>query len=205
MERLRRSRTKISLLALAILLAAGVLARSLWLPALGYALVHDDGPAKADLVVVLGGDYYGRRILKGAELVRQGYAPAALVSGAAGFYGAYECDLAIPFAVRHGYPPEYFIPFPNQALSTREEASLALPELRRRNVRSFLLVTSDYHTARAARLYRAASRAAGGGPVMRVVAAPDEFFRPDSWWRSRQAQKTVFAEWCKTIASAFGI
>jgi hypothetical protein len=40
---------------------------------------------------------------------------------------------------------------------------------------------------------------------MRVVAAPDEFFRPDSWWRSRQAQKTVFAEWCKTIASAFGI
>ena len=205
MERLRRSRTKISLLALAILLAAGVLARSLWLPALGYALVHDDGPAKADLVVVLGGDYYGRRILKGAELVRQGYAPAALVSGPAGFYGAYECDLAIPFAVRHGYPPEYFIPFPNQALSTREEASLALPELRRRNVRSFLLVTSDYHTARAARLFRAALRAAGGGPAMRVVAAPDEFFRPDSWWRSRQAQKTVFAEWCKTIASAFGI
>ena len=205
MERLRRSRTKISLLALAILLAAGVLARSLWLPALGYALVHDDGPAKADLVVVLGGDYYGRRILKGAELVRQGYAPAALVSGPAGFYGAYECDLAIPFAVRHGYPPEYFIPFPNQALSTREEASLALPELRRRKVRSFLLVTSDYHTARAARLFRAALRAAGGGPAMRVVAAPDEFFRPDSWWRSRQAQKTVFTEWCKTIASAFGI
>ena len=205
MKRLRRSRTKISLLALAILLAAGVLARSLWLPALGYALIHDDGPAKADLVVVLGGDYYGRRILKGAELVRQGYAPAVLVSGPAGFYGAYECDLAIPFAVRHGYPPEYFIPFPNQALSTREEAALVLPELRRRNVGSFLLVTSDYHTARAARLYRAALRAAGGGPAMRVVAAPDEFFRPDSWWRSRQAQKTVFAEWCKTIASAFGI
>ena len=205
MERRRRSRTKISLLALAIILAGGVLARSLWLPALGYALVHDDGPAKADLVVVLGGDYYGRRILKAAELVRQGYAPAALVSGPAGFYGAYECDLAIPFAVRHGYPSEYFIPFPNQALSTREEASLAMPELRRRNVRSFLLVTSDYHTARAARIFRAALRASPGGPAMRVVAAPDEFFRPDSWWRSRQAQKTVFTEWCKTIASAFGI
>jgi uncharacterized SAM-binding protein YcdF (DUF218 family) len=204
-ERRRRSRTKISLLALAILLAAGVLARSRWLPALGYALVHDDGPAKADLVVVLGGDYYGLRILKGAELVRQGYAPAALVSGPSGFYGAYECDLAIPFAVRHGYPREYFIPFPNQALSTREEAALVGPELRRRNVRSFLLVTSDYHTARAARLYRAAWRAAGGGPAMRVVAAGDEFFRPDSWWRTRQGQKVFFMEWCKTIASAFGI
>ena len=205
MERRRRSKTGIFVLALAVLLAAAALARSWWLPALGYALIHDEGPAKADLIVVLAGDPYGLRILKGAELVRQGYAPAALVSGAAGFYGAYECDLAIPFAVRHGYPPEYFIPFPNQALSTREEAGLALPELRRRNVRSFLLVTSDYHTARAARLFRAALRASPGGPAMRVVAAPDEFFRPDSWWRSRQAQKTVFTEWCKTIASAFGI
>jgi uncharacterized SAM-binding protein YcdF (DUF218 family) len=204
-ERRRRSKTKIFLLALAVLLAAGVLARSWWLPALGYALVHDDGPAKADLVVVLAGDTYGLRILKGAELVRQGYAPAALVSGPSGFYGVYECDLAIPFAMRHGYPREYFIPFPNQALSTREEAGLVLAELRRRNVRSFLLVTSDFHTARAGRIYRAALRAAGGGPAMRVASAADEFFRPDSWWRTRQAQKTFFVEWCKTIASVIGI
>jgi len=201
----RRSKTKIFLLALAVLLAAGALARSWWLPALGYALIHDEGPAKADLAVVLAGDEYGHRILKGAGLVRQGYAPAALVSGAPGFYGGHESDLAIPFAVRYGYPPEYFIPFPNQALSTSEEAAVVLAELRRRKVRSFLLVTSDFHTARAARVYRAALRAEGGGPAMRVAAAPDEFFRPDSWWRTREAQKIVFMEWCKTIAWAFGI
>jgi uncharacterized SAM-binding protein YcdF (DUF218 family) len=204
-ERRRRSKIKIFLLAAIIFLAAGLLAHSWWLPALGYALVQDDGPARADLVVVLAGDYYGLRILKGGELVRQGWAPAALVSGAPGFFDAHECDLAIPFAVRHGYPPEYFIPFPNQALSTREEADAVLAELRRRNVRSFLLVTSDYHTARAARVYRAALRAAGGGPSMRVAAAPDKFFHSDSWWRTRQARKTVFMEWCKTIASALGI
>jgi uncharacterized SAM-binding protein YcdF (DUF218 family) len=192
-------------LALAVLLVAGVLARSWWLPALGYALVRDEGPAKADLVVVLAGDSFGHRILKAAELVRQGYAPAALVSGPYGFYGAYESDLAIPFAMRHGYPPEYFIPFPNQALSTREEAVVVLAELRRRHVRSFLLVTSDYHTARAARIVRAALRAAGGAPAMRVESAADEYFRPDSWWRTREAQKTCFTEWCKTIASAFGL
>ena len=192
-------------MGLAVLLAAGALARSWWLPALGYALVRADGPAKADLVVVLAGDPYGHRVLKGGDLVRQGYAPAALVSGPFGFYGAYESDLAIPFAVRHGYPREYFIPFPNQALSTRDEAGLVLAELRRRNARSFLLVTSDYHTARAARTFRAALRAEGGGPAMRVVSAMDEFFRPDSWWRSRQAQKLFFSEWSKTVASAFGI
>ena len=80
-----------------------------------------------------------------------------------------------------------------------------LAELRRRNVRSFLLVTSDYHTARAARVFRAALRAEGGGPAMRVVSAADEYFRPDSWWRTRQAQKTFLTEWCKTFASAFGV
>ena len=43
------------------------LARSLWLPALGRALVTDQGPAKADVIVVLGGDYQGSRILKAAD------------------------------------------------------------------------------------------------------------------------------------------
>jgi hypothetical protein len=40
---------------------------------------------------------------------------------------------------------------------------------------------------------------------MRTVTAPDEYFHPDSWWRSREGQKTVFFEWSKTVATALGI
>ena len=40
---------------------------------------------------------------------------------------------------------------------------------------------------------------------MRVIAAPDENFHWDSWWRSREAQKIFYMEWSKTIASVFGI
>ncbi|HUI54358.1 MAG TPA: YdcF family protein [Bryobacteraceae bacterium] len=192
------------LIVLLLLLAVLFFAQSLWLPAVAYALIHDDGPAKADLAVVLGGDYYGHRILKAAELVRQGDVRAVLVSGPPGFYGAHETDLAIPFAVRHGYPAECFIAFQHSELSTRGEVRVILAELRRRDVRSVLLVTSDFHSARAARLLRAAERAAGGGPAFRTVAVPDEFFHPGSWWRSRQGQKTVFLEWSKTVATAFG-
>ena len=54
------------LAACLVLAAAAILSRSLWLPALGYALVHDDGPAKADIAVVLAGDYEGHRIEKAA-------------------------------------------------------------------------------------------------------------------------------------------
>ena len=87
-----------ALLALAVVLP---ITHTAWLTALGNRLVREDGPAKADLAVVLAGDKYGNRILKGAELVSRGYVPAVLVSGP-GLYNTYECDMAIEFAVREG-------------------------------------------------------------------------------------------------------
>ena len=197
---------RLKLLAACLILAAAlVLSRSLWLPWLGYALVHDEGPAKADIAVVLAGDYRGHRIEKAAGLIRDGYVPAALISGPPGFYGLHESDYAIAYAIRRGFPAQWFIALPHSALSTRDEAIFVLAELRRRNVGSFLLVTSDYHTARARRIFLAAERAMGGGPAMRTVAVPDEYFRPDSWWRNREGQKTVFFEWSKTVATALGM
>jgi uncharacterized SAM-binding protein YcdF (DUF218 family) len=193
------------LVAILVIAVLAILARSLWLPVFGYALIHDDGPAKADIAVVLAGDYSGRRILKAAELIRGGYVPAALVSGPEGFYGQNESDLEVQYAVSRGCPAGWFISFPDSALSTRDEARLILPELRRRGVHSFLLVTSDYHTGRAGRIFRSAAKATGGGLTMREVAAPDAYFHADSWWRNREAQKTVFTEWCKTLATAIGI
>jgi uncharacterized SAM-binding protein YcdF (DUF218 family) len=178
---------------------------SWWLPAFGWALVHDERPAQADIAVVLAGDYYGHRILRAAELIRQGYVPAALVSGPRGFYGRHECDFEIDFAVHHGNPAQWFIPFPEDALSTREEAAAILPALRQRKVHRMLLVTSDYHTARALRIFQSTSRSQGGGIEIRAVAAPDEYFRAASWWRTRQSQKITFDEWTKTIAAAVGL
>ncbi len=172
-----------------------------WLTALGRGLVRSEEPVRADVAVVLGGDYYGHRILTASELVRAGYVPRVLVSGPMGFYGHFECDLAVAFAVRFGYPVQWYIRFPNAATSTSDEARLIVPELRRRGVRRFLLVTSNFHTARAARLFRRA----GSDLEMRVVAAPDEYFQPETWWRSRQARKTVFLEWSKTAAESIGL
>jgi uncharacterized SAM-binding protein YcdF (DUF218 family) len=193
------------LIACAGLLAGLTLTSSLWLSALGGALVHDDGPAKADIAVVLGGDYWGNRILTAAGLVRAGYVPAVLVSGPPGFYGVNECDAAIRFAVGKGFPAQWFIPAPHSGLNTRDESRALLEDMRRRKVRSFLLVTSDYHTARSRHLFLAAERSMGGGPSIRVVASPDQFFTAGGWWRSREGRKTAFMEWFKTITGAVGI
>jgi uncharacterized SAM-binding protein YcdF (DUF218 family) len=169
---------------------------------MGQLLIHNDGPAKADIGVVLAGDDFGFRVVKSAELVRDGYIPAVLVSGPPYFH-IHESDVAIAYAVSKGFPAGWFIPFPNDARSTREEAAVILPELQRRGIRRFLLVTSDYHTARAGRIYRA-QLPSHGNLQMQVVAAPDAYFRANSWWRDRDAQKIVFFEWSKTVATALG-
>ena len=190
-----------ALLALAVVLP---ITHTAWLTALGNRLVREDGPAKADLAVVLAGDKYGNRILKGAELVSRGYVPAVLVSGP-GLYNTYECDMAIEFAVRQGSPPQWFIRLPHHADSTSEEAWQVLHYLASHNIRSILLVTSDYHTARAGRIYRKAIRNGNAGIQMRVVAAPDRWFHPDSWWKSREGRKIFVMEWAKTVAAGWGV
>jgi uncharacterized SAM-binding protein YcdF (DUF218 family) len=194
-------------LALAVLVvgAAVYLARDAWLVAIGRALIHDDGAARADIVVVLAGDPWGYRLTKGAELVRDGYAPRVLVSGPPGIYGVNEADAAIRFAIAKGYPAEWFIPLYHTGLSTREEAVAVLDALEQRHIRSFLLVTSNYHTARARRVFLASERRRGGGPDLRMVASSDRYFNAANWWRNREGQKIEFLEWTKTLVSVFGI
>jgi uncharacterized SAM-binding protein YcdF (DUF218 family) len=192
---------------LAILLVGVVLSLtpSLWLPIVGRILVYDDGPGQADIAVVLAGDHSGARIIGAAELARRGYVPAVLVSGPPGFYGIDEADAAIRFIVAKGYPAEWFIPLKHGGMSTYEEAQFVMDELARRKVRSFILVTSNFHTRRARRIYLAAERRRGGGPAMRVVSIPDKDYDPVDWWRTRQGWKTAFLEWTKLVTGMLGI
>ncbi len=182
-------------------LAAVVALHPAWLRLLGAWLLKGEEPFRAEAVVVLAGDGYGHRIRTAAELVRQGYAPKVLVSGPDGLYGYHECDLAIPYATKLGYPAAWFVPLPNSANSTRAEARALLAECRRRNIRKFMVVTSTYHTRRAGSIFRWLAPEA----ELRVVAAPDPLFDPRSWWRTRAGLKIVLLEWEKTIAGWLGI
>jgi uncharacterized SAM-binding protein YcdF (DUF218 family) len=188
-------------LALALAVLAGILFHAKIFAALGSYLVREEQPKQADLALVLAGDATGNRVLRAAELVRQGYVPKVVVSGPSGVYGLYECDLAIPFAVRAGYPESYFIHFEHDAHSTQEEAVNSASELKKLGAKHVLLVTSDYHTRRAGRILKAAAPDID----FTVVAAPDKYFSPGSWWHNREGQKTFLFEWEKTVANWFGV
>jgi uncharacterized SAM-binding protein YcdF (DUF218 family) len=185
--------TALILVAAAILL---VLFRAPVLAALGNFLIKAGPPQKADLIVVPGGDGFGHRILKAGELIKEGWAPQALISGPNGNYGIYECDLAIPFAVRAGDPESYFLHLEHTARSTADEAQVVVKKLREMGAKRVILVTSNYHTRRAGKIFR---RAAPDIDFF-VVAAPDEFFKPDSWWHDREGSKIFLYEWMKTVA-----
>jgi uncharacterized SAM-binding protein YcdF (DUF218 family) len=171
------------------------------LGALGGYLVRAGPPQQADAALVLAGDGWGHRILTAAQLEREGFVRKVLVSGPDGAYGLHECDLAIPFAIKHGYPESYFVHLESSARSTLTEAQAILPVIRGMGIHRLILVTSNFHTRRAGAIYR---RLAPDLTIL-VVAAPDQNFTPNGWWHNREAQKTFLMEWEKTVANWIGL
>ncbi len=197
----RRSLSPINLALLAVVILLVILTHALWMGWMGAFLVDSERPLHADVIVVLAGDPFGHRILRGAELATEGYAPKVLVSGPAGIYGMHESELAIPFAVKHGYSNALFIAVPHSAHSTEEEAQALLPALEKLKTRTVIVVTSDYHTRRRSRILH--SR--WPGIEVHMVAAADEYFSASGWWHTREGRKTFFLECTKTLASLVGI
>ncbi len=198
MPRAFRSRPlRVALLLLGVLILAAALA----IPYAGPALEKSEAPRTADAALVMAGDGYGDRMRTAAELVRRGLVPKVYVSGPEGFYGLHEDELAIAWAIKRGYPASWFIPLPMKATSTREEAAIVVPRLRHDGVRSLLVVTNDYHTGRAGRVWREAAPDIN----ITIVSAPDALFELRHWWRTREGRKTVFYEWTKVIADRLGL
>jgi len=153
-------------------------------------------PRKADLILVLGGDWTGGRILRAGELVRQGIAPKVFVSGAAVYFGRPEFDLQIDYAVSRGYSRDSFtgVQLPN--LSTADEAATELRIFRRMGVRRLLIVTHPWHTARALRIFRRSA------PDMEIRATgiEDRHWHGGYWWTDREGRKIWLLEAAKTAA-----
>jgi uncharacterized SAM-binding protein YcdF (DUF218 family) len=82
-----------------------------------------------------------------------------------------------------------------------DEARADIQQLRALGVHKYILVTSPYHTARAARIFRRE----GVGLEMHTVSAPDPYWRNGEWWKTREGRKLWFLESVKTMADWFRI
>lgn len=118
-------------------------------------------------------------------------------------YDRSESQLAIEWAEAHGYDRELFVGLPNQSTSTENEAASLIQEIRQRGYRKVIVVTSNYHTRRAGRIWR--RQTAGSGIEVHVVAAPDHDVVPERWWHNREGRKKLFFEWLKTLTGPIGL
>ncbi len=186
---------------LIVLLTLAVLLLIAWKPTLSYLgnlLVSPQSPRPADLILVLGGNFYGPRVVKAADLAMQHYAPLVLISGVP-YEGRPEGDAAIDFLTARGYPRGLFQSFEHHAPSTIGEAIALRPELARRGVKRVLLVTSAYHSRRASIVFWLFCP----GIHFITIGAPDNFYHPSDWWEDASSKKLFFSEWTKIFGTVF--
>jgi uncharacterized SAM-binding protein YcdF (DUF218 family) len=168
------------------------LARHPLLRLVGSALVLDDSPRAADAIVVLGDDNYnGDRAARAAELVKAGWAPRVVASGRYLRPYASVAELEQHDLTDRGVPASAVVRFAHRAENTREECAAVSALVAARGWKHILLVTSNYQTRRADYV---CSRLLPRGTELRVVAAQDSEYSPDTWWESRRGMKIFFHE-----------
>ena len=192
----RRSVRRLALVGAVSLLAILVIGWQSMLSSIGNLLIQSDPPERVDLILVLGGDFWGPRVLKAAELGAHGYAPVVLLSSPP-YAGRPEGELTIPFLAERGYSPALFQVFAHHAASTVAEAIALREELARRSARRVILVTSAYHSRRACIVFRLFCP----GIQFLSVPAADTHYGADTWWKTAASRDLFLSEVTKMLGS----
>lgn len=185
---------------LAILILVGWIFSDDLLQSAGNFLVVSNRPEEAELVVVLGGDFWGPRVKLAAEIAKAGFAPKALISGPVYMQDKKpvpEGVLAINMLTADGYSAELLESFLIRSVSTIEEIEEISAELKRRKIKNIILVTSDYHSRRACLAFFLAAPKIN----TQCIGAPDPQFNVQRWWTDPAQSNRVRKEWTKLIGT----
>ncbi len=177
--------------AAAVVIAVIGLAADCWLSAFGRFLVVDERPRRCDAIVILSGETVPR-VAKGVELYKEGYAGLIIMSGGGRPTSKLtDADLMLMEAVDLGVPPSVVL-LENKSESTYDNAVNVKKIILERDIKSFLLVTSNYHTRRAKYIFGRVLK--GTGVEFVTVSAPDPKFSPSSWWKKHEGQQKALTE-----------
>jgi len=152
----------------------------------------DESPQTSEAIVILSDDNYGAvRASRAADLYRASWAPRIVASGRELRPYASIAELMQHDLTDRGVPATAVVRFPNRARNTLEEAQAVSEFLSSHGWKKIIVVTSNYHTRRARFIYE---RTLAPGTDLRMVAAPDPAYDPNTWWRTREGLKTFFYE-----------
>jgi uncharacterized SAM-binding protein YcdF (DUF218 family) len=129
----------------------------LCIPLAGPLLIRvDELSAKADAIIVIGGDHKPERVKRAAELYKTGYAPIVIISAgtqvAEGTELIPEAEVMRRQALALGLPENVLL-VEEQSQSTFQNAYYTKLLCVNRGFKSIILVTSVYHSRRAGRIF----------------------------------------------------
>lgn len=181
MSRMRKRILQFVLLAVAFLFA--LLAAALVFPK--FFLCIDSGPAKADVIIVLGGNALDRPE-HAAELFKEHAAPEIIVSGA----GDDEIDRQI--LIKAGVPRNVIF-MESNSRNTSENAQFSIRLLRQEKLNNAIIVTSWYHSRRALKCFEHFA------PDIRFLSCPS-YFESAHWeWMHDRTFIRVCLEYPKLV------
>ncbi len=187
-------------LAAVALSAIAYLGRHPLLQAAGDFLVVNDPLVRADAIIAISGNG-PERVATSAALLRDGYGRWLVISG--GPYGLRQNSVVElhDLAIASGVPADRILA-DDRAESTLENALGSAQLMKARGLRTAILVTSPYHTRRAAVAFSRIFR--GEGLEVRVRAADNSFFEVRRWWTRRGDRDLVVREYMKLLALLVG-
>lgn len=153
-------------------------------------------PAKADLLVSLGGDN-GARIDRVLELYRKGLAQKILITGPDGGYSKTRASLRdwrARYLMEEGVPEKALL-YDTRARNSREEAANALQLMQAMKLDRVLVVSDPPHLRRLSLVWGRAFT--GSGKTYTLVASDMEDWDAEHWWRLSANAQFVFAEYIK--------
>jgi uncharacterized SAM-binding protein YcdF (DUF218 family) len=168
-----------------VLLAAFILVGAAALLFPQKCLCVDNGPVKADVLVVLGGGSHDRPE-RAAELFREHAAPRILVSGLG------DCKIYRRSLIELGVPASA-IQLEDQSKTSRENAIFTVKLLRRPGVRHVIIVTSWYHSRRALACFE------HYGPEIEFYSCPSYTGYARADWSRGRLMHRIYLEYPKLL------
>jgi len=163
--------------------------------AISVYLSPQDALAKADAIVVISGGDTDARIEEGVNLYMQKWAPIIIFSGAAASGDVSNALAMKRIAVSKGVPTDAVL-IEEKSKTTAENALYTTEILRKKEMKSIILVTSPYHQRRANNEFR---KQLGKDFTIINHSAKDTTWRKKNWWENANARFLTIGEILKNF------
>ena len=167
---------------------------------IGDNLVYRTKLVPSDAIVVLAGSPKGNRMEEAVRLFKKGMGKVIVFGGHSLYPGINSHDAMKKYAIQLGVPEEKIISGKlTGQISTWGEALFNLKQLELLKAKSFILVTSSFHTRRSHRIYEIAMKKLGMKLILRVQPAHDPRVPIPGWWKVHSGKREILFEYIKSF------